>query len=746
MDQARLTIGQWRELFDAHPAIMLLLDPVDGRVVAVNRAAEAFYGYDADIFTTLHLADLAAASGRGTGADLTGYGTGADAIGSDADAEPVESAGGRPVGSDAEVEPIESAGGTAPDVPPVVPETHVEVTHHRTADGRVREVEVAGATIRVGAELLVSAVVHDATEHRRALADLVASEALAHHRSAQLGRELVASRRRFETLVGHASDPMVVLDADGAVTYVSPAAAGFLGDDAPSGDELLARVGAPDRDRLRTAWRELLAGPPPTRRLVVQLTRADGRRRHLAVTLSDLRSLAEVGGVVVTARDLSDELAVRARLEHQTTHDGLTGLANRSLLIDELHTFVTSGGDEPRPGALILLDLIGMAGINDRVGHRTGDVLLRAVAQRLSEAVGEDGVVARTSGDEFGVLVPTPGGEAAALTAAHELAGVFDDPFATPGGGTVLLRARFGAASTTTASGAPAAVLRDANLALSATQTARTTRIRVCDDALRRDEERRLRLEYELSTPTITDQFRLAFQPVVDLTSGRVPSLEALLLWEHPELGTISPVEFVPLAEHNGAIVQIGAWVLRRACEQLAAWDRDGIDPQLELAVNVSARQLLDVELVPTLADALTETGLSPARIALEITETALADDSEVTTTTVRAIAELGIRILIDDFGTGYSSFAQLGRFPFHGLKIDRSFVTPLGVEADADPIVAALLAIASAQGLEVIAEGVDAEVQASHLRALGCPLAQGYLWAAPLTPDEVPAFLAARR
>ncbi|TVP62347.1 MAG: EAL domain-containing protein, partial [Nitriliruptor sp.] len=323
---------------------------------------------------------------------------------------------------------------------------------------------------------------------------------------------------------------------------------------------------------------------------------------------------------------------------------------------------------------------------------------------------------------------------------------LFEEPFATPGGGTLLLRVRAGAASTSTSGATPAGVLRDANLALSAAQASDTERIRICDDALRREEERRLRLEYELSTPTITDQFRLAYQPLVDLSTGAVPCMEALLLWDHPELGEIGPGEFVPIAERNGAIVPIGAWVLRRACEQLAAWDEVGVDPGLQLAINVSARQLLDVDLVPTVAGVLDDTGLAPERLALEVTETVLADHSDVTTAKLQAMADVGVRIHIDDFGTGYSSFAQLGRFPFHGLKIDRSFVTPLGVEADADPVIAALLAIAAAQGLEVIAEGVDAEVQVAHLRALGCQLAQGYLWSKALSPEAVPAFLARPR
>jgi len=715
MVEAEVTEQDWRRLFGTHPSIMLLLDPNERAVVAANDAAERFYGYDAATFAGLHLDDLTVPA-QAADVDVRDGG----------DDRPLPP----PRGSGA-------PGDEADDGP-----TWRTLARHQLADGQLRDVEVATAPIRVGARGLVNAVVHDITAQQRALRLLTASEEDARRQVDLLGDQLDASHRRFEALVEHAPDPILVLDDQRRVTYLSPAAADFLGTSSPSLEDILARIDDRDRRQLGALWRALLAGPDPTRHHIVQIARADGRRRHLALTLSDLRSLDAVAGVVVTTRDLTDELTVRARLERQATHDGLTGLANRDLLLEELRRFLDPARGEVRPGALVLLDMIGMAGINDRVGHRTGDYLLRSVARRLQEAVGTEGTVARTSGDEFGVLVASDAGEAAALALAHDLARLFEEPFATPGGGTLLLRVRAGAASMSPPGGTPAGVLRDANLALSAAQVSDTERIRVCDDALRREEERRLRLEYELSTPTITEQFRLAYQPLVDLSTGAVPCMEALLLWDHPELGEIGPGEFVPLAERNGAIVPIGAWVLRRACEQLAAWDEVGVDRRLQLAINVSARQLLDVDLVPTVARVLGDTGLAPERLALEVTETVLADHSDVTTAKLQALADLGVRIHIDDFGTGYSSFAQLGRFPFHGLKIDRSFVTPLGVDADADPVIAALLAIAAAQGLEVIAEGVDAEVQVTHLRALGCQLAQGYLWSKPLSPGAVPAFL----
>ncbi len=810
-----LTTTAWRRLFDAHPAIMLLVDPTDGTIVAANAAAERFYGYDRQQMGTIDIAALNVLPREEVLAEIRSAAAG---------------------------------------------ERDVFSGRHLLADGEVRDVEVETAPMEVDGRTLLGSVVHDVTERRRTVAALAASEEFArsivtgapigiavadldgrlirineamsaitgyaehellgrersqllhpddrepqvrcqhelwsgqvdaydlqqryvradgstasvsaHHtflrdgegrarfeltvvedisarerereRAESLQAELTASQRRFEALVEHASDPIVVLREDGEVTYVSPAAATFLGTTSATPEELRALVAPDDRPRLRAAWGALLDGVDRPQQLILRVRRADGRPRHLAVTLSDLRDMAPVGGIVLTARDLTDELAVRSRLEHQTTHDGLTGLANRDLLLDDLRSFAGGHARVPRRGALILLDLVGMSGINDRTGHRTGDYLLRSVAQRLVAAAGEDATVARTSGDEFGVLAPGPRDEEEALRTAMYYAALFDEPFSTPGGGSVLLRASFGVALAGGSDSSPAGILRDANLALSAAETPPTAHIRVCDEQLRRGEERRLHLEYELATPSITEQLDLVYQPIVDLQQGCATSVEALLRWRHAELGPIEPGEFVPLSERNGAIVPIGAWVLRRACEQLARWDANGDAPGLGIAINLSARQLLDVDLVPLLATVLDDTRLSPERISLEITETAIADESAVTSATVEAIAELGVRIHIDDFGTGYSSFAQLGRFPFHGLKIDRSFIQPLGQRPDAEAIVAALLAIADAQGLEVIAEGVETDTQLRHLEELGCPRVQGFLWARPLTAGQLPAALRA--
>ncbi|MEX2548602.1 MAG: EAL domain-containing protein, partial [Nitriliruptoraceae bacterium] len=250
-------------------------------------------------------------------------------------------------------------------------------------------------------------------------------------------------------------------------------------------------------------------------------------------------------------------------------------------------------------------------------------------------------------------------------------------------------------------------------------------------------------VEHGLTHPAVTDQLWTVYQPIIGLEDGRVHALEALLRWEHPELGPVGPAEFIPLAERNGTIMPIGAWVLRTACEQLASWDAAGGDPELAISVNLSARQLLDPDLAATVSAVLSDTGISPARLWLEVTETAIADENDVTGATVDALAALGSRIHIDDFGIGYSSLAQLRRFPFHGLKIDRSFVTPLGDDEEAEAVLSALLAIAAASDLHVVAEGVETQAQLDCLTRLHCPLAQGYRWARPVVADAVPELLA---
>ena len=445
-------------------------------------------------------------------------------------------------------------------------------------------------------------------------------------------------------------------------------------------------------------------------------------------------------GVVVNARDVTDELAVRARFEDHLVRDGLTGLANRPALLDDLRR--RSGGP---PFALVLADVIGMAGLNDRIGHLAGDLLLRTLSARLEQSAVPGALVARTSGDEFAIVVPDVGTVEEAERAGAVVGSAADEPMVLPGGGTIALQLRVGVAWSEQSDGTPGGLLTDADLALSDLAISHEPGVRVCDDGLRQRRHRRLQLEHGLQHPDVLDQLVLRYQPVVDLRTGRVRGLEALVRWQHPELGWVGPAEFIPVAEHSGVIVPIGRWVLQEATRQLARWRREGLGDGVCMAVNVSARQLLDVDLPATVAAAVADAGIAPANLCLEVTETALVDESPATTHVVRELAALGANIHIDDFGTGYSSFAQLRRFPFHGLKIDRAFVSDLGLDPTTEVLVEGMLSIAHALHLQVVAEGVETPAQREVLARLGCTVAQGYLWARPLPAAEVGSLLAER-
>lgn len=283
--------------------------------------------------------------------------------------------------------------------------------------------------------------------------------------------------------------------------------------------------------------------------------------------------------------------------------------------------------------------------------------------------------------------------------------------------------------------------MQDADLALVAARSSDGLRVRLCTETLRAHQRRRLQVEQALSSPYLLDQLELHYQPVVDLATEQPTGVEALIRWAHPDLGPIPPGEFMPLAERTGAIAHIGCWVLDTALQQLADWDEQGLPP-LSMAVNVSARQLRDPTLPRTVAAALHRSGLDPSRVCLEVTETALVDESEVTTRVLQSLLAQGLRIHVDDFGTGYSSFDQLWRFTVHGLKIDRSYTAQLGQSDTADTVIAGILSIAATIGLDVVAEGVEQADQRDQLKAMGCQLGQGFLWSPAVPPDSIPALM----
>jgi diguanylate cyclase (GGDEF)-like protein len=429
-------------------------------------------------------------------------------------------------------------------------------------------------------------------------------------------------------------------------------------------------------------------------------------------------------------------------LAHVSLHDGLTGLPNRALLADRIRQGLAR---LPRSGgrlALLHLDVDGFKLVNDSLGRDAGDALLVAIAERLASSMRPSDTVARVGGDEFAVLCDAmPAGADPAAIADRALESLAA-PFAVDGGAHHVV-ASVGIAEAGPDGGAER-LLHEADAAMWAAKR-RGGGCEVFDDALRRRSLERLTLQNELHRALDRGELVLHYQPQVALGAGGPTGVEALVRWRHPERGLVPPGDFIGVAEECGLIVPLGRWVLHEACAQLARWQRaGGRMAALTMSVNLSARQLAQADLVGDVAVIIAEAGVDPAKVCLEITETAVLDDADITRTRLHELKALGIKLAIDDFGTGYSSLSYLNRFPVDVLKIDRSFIG--GMESDggrARGVVAAVIKLADAMGLVPIAEGVEVAAQADELHALGCRSAQGFLWSAARSADEIAALVA---
>ena len=447
-----------------------------------------------------------------------------------------------------------------------------------------------------------------------------------------------------------------------------------------------------------------------------------------------------------------ERIRAQEQIAHQATHDVLTGLANRLLFRDRLELALARARRHGSLAALLFLDLDRFKDINDTLGHGAGDELLRSVSERLQVALratdslarfGDDEfTLARFGGDEFVVLCEDLASEDGAVRVAERVQRALLSPFVLERKEHVIT-ASIGIVLASGADRDAEGLLRDADIAMYRAKQRGPGHWEMFDEELRNRALERVATERELRHALDTGQLRLHYQPIVTLDGGTLQSVEALVRWQHPERGLLPPGEFIPIAEESALILQIGAWTLKEACEQAHRWRaRFGDRAPLPVSVNVSARQLAQPDLPEIVRQVLAETGVSATDLAIEVTETALIEDSSVPAASLRALKSLGVKILLDDFGTGYSSLSHLQRFPIDALKIDRSFVMHLGTEEDKRAIVRAIVAMASALGLGVVAEGVETAEQAADALALGCALAQGYLFARPGPATEIDSMI----
>ncbi|MFJ7905957.1 EAL domain-containing protein [Kitasatospora sp. NPDC096204] len=603
--------------------------------------------------------------------------------------------------------------------------------------------------------LIVTGTEQELTSLWSSLEILAAQAALAVERVV-LSREVTRrnSELYFRTLVQNSSDVILILDADDGVRYASPSAATLLGHPNLVGTLLTDLVPPEDSREVGKALARMRGmceaadqprGEQPREHW--RLLRQDHTPIEAEVRFNDLRADPTVGALVLTLRDVTEQRQMERELTHRAFHDSLTGLANRVLFQDRVGHALSRGERSGAVTGVLFIDLDDFKVVNDTQGHAVGDELLVAVSLRISTALRASDTAARLGGDEFAVLVEDARLPEDVDTIADGVLAVFAEPFKLRSG-AVRVTASIGVATTEDSVDATE-LLAHADLALYAAKAAGRRQWRHYRPALQTGMVERHELNEHLDSAIAESAFQLYYQPIVDLRSGDLVAFEALVRWPHDRRGMVLPDEFIALAEESGQIVPLGAWVLERAAQEVAAWQAASSAvrmaagrPPLRVNVNVSARQFRDAGFVDVVRRALATTGIDPRTLVLELTESVLMRRDDRIHADMATLSGLGVGIAIDDFGTGYSSLSYLREFPISLLKIDKSFIDGLGHSPQQYALVEGITRIADTLGVQVIAEGIETPDQRDLLAAMGCPLGQGYLFAHPMDSPRARALV----
>lgn len=569
---------------------------------------------------------------------------------------------------------------------------------------------------------------------------------------------LRGSESRYRALVEQASDGILVLDGEGRVVHSNPSAWALFGlDRSELDDRVLADLIHPeDRALLPEALQDLAQG-----RTIRSVRRVRQRRGGDVVEWGWAEFSARLvpgGHVQAIARDITDRMQAEQRIQKLAYYDSLTELPNRELFRQQIARALDRGRRNGTQLALLFLDVDRFKQVNDSLGHSIGDELLMQIADRLRSAVrGSDsiaragrtpspadgsaaGPISRLGGDEFTILLQDLDHAQDAARVARRVLHALTRPFAIAER-EIFVGGSIGIAVWPDDGKNSEALLRSADVAMYHAKSRGGNGYEFFNAAMKDATTRRLDLETRMRRALERKEFRLAYQPIREVATGRISAVEALLRWTDGEGNAIGPDEFIPIAEETGLIVEIGAWVLRTACRQAARWRTAGLPP-VRMSVNLSVEQLRDLGVANSVDQILFETGCSPADLELEITESSILDESPNIVAAVAELTEAGIGFALDDFGTGYSSLSALQRFPIERLKIDRSFVAGVGRNESDESLTSAILALAKRLDLRVVAEGVETEEQAAFLAGLGCDELQGYLFGRPIPAEEIEAML----
>ena len=542
---------------------------------------------------------------------------------------------------------------------------------------------------------------------------------------------------RFRSLVTNSSDTIFVTDANTAIQYATPSAASILG--FAAGDLAQRRLGdlvhPDDVSGMLALVRRCADSPDQSLRGEWRLSDHEGRWHFTETVVANLLDDPHVCGLVFTSRDVGERIRFQEELEHQAFHDALTGLANRVLFRERVEHSLATRRDARI--AVLFMDVDDFKLFNDSYGHVLGDSLLVQVADRLGGVLRSGDTAARLGGDEFAILLEGVEGPYAASDVAQRVLGLFDEDFWL-NDTHLSVSVSIGVAVSDGSHTSAEELLRDADVAMYSAKANGKDRVEVFEPAMQTAVLERLELANQLRRAVERGEFVVYYQPIVEILTERVIGTEALVRWQHPDAGIRPPGWFIHVAEETGLIIPIGDFVLAEACRQLASWQGELQQPALRMAVNLSPWQLRDPELVEKVRDTLAASGVDPALLTLEITETALVEESHAMMKRLRELKALGVRLAIDDFGTGYSSLSYLRQFPMDTVKIAKPFVDHVAEGADDSALARAIITIGETLDLEVVAEGIERESQMRQLRELGCQFGQGFYVSRPLPAEEL--------
>lgn len=588
----------------------------------------------------------------------------------------------------------------------------------RLLDGGVREVEVIAGP--AGARPGVLLTFRDVTGRNRALRDLVERES------------------RLIGILDAVPDAIITLDRDGVIESVNPAAERIFGwpADAVVGRPMTELFDPGHRAAFKSHFLAHMAGTAVAMRELVG-RRRDGDTMPVELSISDLHwAMGQLHAAVV--RDITERKRMESHLVHIATHDRLTGLPNRAQFLDRLDQALAIAGPQKLSVAVFLLGIDDFKVINDSLGHEAGDNLLVSVGARLAGQAAQADTIARLGGDEFALFVTGMPDTDAVAQFARDLSALLTRPFQLAER-EIVVGASIGISLSPRDGRDSQTLLKHADAAMHRSKQEGKSGFQFFDAGITAAATERLTLEHELRRAIENDDLVLHYQPQIEIATGHMVGVEALVRWQHAERGLVPPGAFIPLAEQTGLIRPLGDWVLRAACVQARQWQDAGLPP-LRVSVNLSGHQAHDPALVAKVAEVLAQTGLAATWLDLELTESLLMHDAEATVGILQQLKKLGLSLALDDFGTGYSSLSYLKRFPFDTIKIDRAFVRDLPEGGEDEAIVQAIVSLAHSLGMSALAEGVETIDQLDRLRRHGCDRVQGFLFARPVPGDQVPA------